>query len=223
MNKIKAAGLHFTLSLLVIGGFIVFLNYFWYQNLVRVTGVVEPLKLLVLIDVVLGPLLTFIVYKKGKRTLKFDLAVIVLMQLSAFVYGAYTIYQGKPSWLVFNANAFEVVYAKEIKSAPTGLENNSIFSRPKLAYIPYHNQTMGLAAHHNFKSALPLGLNDWDNIKYQSIGSKEAAVLAGMAEDEIKTKVQSKEMYRISNDGLFSVMVVVDKSRNKFSSFTQFH
>src|SRR5690554_2066380 len=110
MTKPKAAGIHFIFSVLFIGGFIIFLNLFWYRYLVGVTDVIEPLKLLVIVDVIIGPLLTFVVYKHGKKTLKFDLSVIVLMQLAAFIYGAYVIYQGKPSWLVFNDSAFEVVY-----------------------------------------------------------------------------------------------------------------
>ena len=46
------------------------------------------------IDVILGPLLTLLVYKQGKKTLLFDLTVIVLLQISALGYGLWTISQG---------------------------------------------------------------------------------------------------------------------------------
>jgi|SRR5690606_8920723 len=225
MNKLKAGGIHLLLSALVIATFIVFLNFFWYQSLMRVTGVVEPLKLLVIIDVVVGPLLTFIVYKQGKKTLKLDLSVIVLMQLAAFGYGAFIIYQGKPSWLVFNDNAFEIVYQKEIPSNDNALQNNGVFSTPKLAYIPYANQRMGVSAHNNFSSAEEFKSEDWDKINFQKITLKEAAVLTDLNEIDIESKIngQDIELYRLNNDGLMSVLIFENKKINGFSVLTQFH
>ncbi|MCW8870924.1 MAG: hypothetical protein OQK49_09485 [Proteobacteria bacterium] len=225
MTKSKAAGLHFLLSVIFIGGFIVFLNLFWYRHLVGVTGVIEPLKLLVIVDVLIGPLLTFIVYKQGKKTLKFDLSVIVLMQLAAFIYGAFIIYQGKPSWLVFNDNAFEVVYEKEVPNQGDVLKNGGLFSQPKLAYIPYTNQRLGVSAHQNFTAAEALTADKWGEVSYQKITPKEAAALVGLGVDDFKYKIkqQDPQMYRINNDGLLSVMVLKDKENLKFSVMTQFN
>lgn len=95
---------------------VVFLIYFvWYPTpLDKATGVTEIFLILLAIDVIIGPILTFVVYRKGKRTLKFDLLVIVLLQLSALLYGLYTVYQGKPAWLVFNADRADVVRINEI-------------------------------------------------------------------------------------------------------------
>lgn len=225
MTKTKAAALHLLLSILFIGAFIVFLNLFWYQHLIRVTGVIEPLKLLVLIDVIIGPLLTFLVYKQGKKTLKFDLTVIFIMQLAAFFYGAYIIYQGKPSWLVFNQNAFEVVYEKEIPQKDGVLQNSGLLSQPKLAYIPYSNQRIGVAAHNIFPFAEKFRLDDWDKIQYQTISLKEAAVIADMEEETLKAKMEGQKhmLYRLANDGLMSVLVWEDKETNRFSVMTQFN
>lgn len=66
------------------------------------------------IDVVIGPIFTLLVYKEGKKTLKFDLIIIVLIQLLAFVYGFYSIAQGRPAWIVFNVDRFELVRKNEI-------------------------------------------------------------------------------------------------------------
>ena len=66
------------------------------------------------IDVVIGPLFTLLVYREGKKTLKFDLGVIILIQISAFSYGLHTIAQGRPAWLVFYYDRFDQVTVVEI-------------------------------------------------------------------------------------------------------------
>ena len=66
------------------------------------------------VDVCLGPLLTLIVYKSGKKTLKMDLTIIVLLQLSALIYGLHTMAEGRPAWLVFNVDRFDLVRVNDI-------------------------------------------------------------------------------------------------------------
>ena len=43
-----------------------------------------------------------------------DLIVIILLQLSALGYGIYSIEQGRPAWLVYYADRFELVRKNEI-------------------------------------------------------------------------------------------------------------
>ena len=66
------------------------------------------------VDVVIGPVLTLLIYKPGKRTLIFDLTVIGVVQISALLYGAYSIYLARPAYVVFAVNQFEVVSAADI-------------------------------------------------------------------------------------------------------------
>lgn len=82
----------------------------WYPApLHKLIGVEEIIYLVVGVDVVLGPILTFIVFKPAKPSLRFDLAIIALLQISALVYGLWTVYQGRPVWIVFNVDRFDVV------------------------------------------------------------------------------------------------------------------
>ena len=87
----------------------------WYpaplHSAVGVTGI---FLLLLGVDVILGPVLTLIVYRQGKKTLRFDLTCIVVVQLLAFAYGMYTVAEGRPVWLVFAADRFDLVRANEI-------------------------------------------------------------------------------------------------------------
>jgi hypothetical protein len=59
-------------------------------------------------------LLTFVVYVPGKKSLKFDLSVIVLLQVSALVYGLYTIHSERPAYMVFALDRFNVVAGKDV-------------------------------------------------------------------------------------------------------------
>lgn len=71
--------------------------------------------MLLVIDVILGPLLGLLVYKEGKKTLKMDLSIIILIQIIALIYGVYSIAQARPIWIAFNYDRFELVRNNEIK------------------------------------------------------------------------------------------------------------
>lgn len=69
------------------------------------------------VDVVIGPLLTCIVFKPGKKRLRFDLAVIALLQLGALFYGVHVVYEARPVFVVFTVDRFNVIAANEIDPA----------------------------------------------------------------------------------------------------------
>lgn len=101
----------FLIALLVIG--LVF--FIWYPSpLAIAVGVTYIFLMLLIIDVILGPLLGLLVYKEGKKTLKFDLSVIILIQIAALCYGVFSIEQGRPVWLVYNVDRFELVRKNEL-------------------------------------------------------------------------------------------------------------
>ncbi len=74
----------------------------------------DLLYLIVSIDIVLGPLITLIIYKQGKKGLKFDLTVIALLQLSALIYGIVAISNARPVYMVYAVDRFEIINAKDI-------------------------------------------------------------------------------------------------------------
>lgn len=99
------------ITLLIIG--LVFLV--WYPSpLAEAVGVTHVFLMLLGVDVIVGPVLGLLVYKEGKKTLKFDLIVIILIQLSALCYGVYSIAQGRPVWLAYNVDRIELVRNNEI-------------------------------------------------------------------------------------------------------------
>jgi hypothetical protein len=89
----------------------------WYPSPLHVaTGVTGIFLLIITVDVILGPLLTLIVFRPGKnrRALRFDLIVIITVQLLALAYGLVTVSQGRPVWIVFNIDRFDLVQAYEL-------------------------------------------------------------------------------------------------------------
>ncbi|MEJ5035931.1 TfpX/TfpZ family type IV pilin accessory protein [Acinetobacter johnsonii] len=101
----------FFIALVVVG--LVF--FVWYPSpLATAVGVTHIFLMMLAIDVIVGPLLGLLIYKEGKKTLKFDLGVIIVLQISALGYGIYSIEQGRPAWLVFYADRFELTRKNDL-------------------------------------------------------------------------------------------------------------
>lgn len=113
--RLKAFVTHFLFSLLAALLVIGLVFFIWYPApLHTATGVTKIFLLVLTVDVIIGPLLTLLVYKVGKKTLAMDLAIIVLLQLSALTYGLYTVADGRPAWLVFSKDRFELIRIPDI-------------------------------------------------------------------------------------------------------------
>ncbi|HEV8018465.1 MAG TPA: hypothetical protein VGP32_07910 [Steroidobacteraceae bacterium] len=112
----------------------------WYlSSVLHVVGIV------VLVDLVIGPTLTLIVANPGKRRrlLARDIAMIVTVQLAALIYGAVTLWSGRPLYYLFSANRLEFVQASDIDSTEIVLarrQNPSLaphwYSLPRWVWAP---------------------------------------------------------------------------------------
>lgn len=106
---------HLSASFLIACLISILVLYSWYPSpLATAVGVTHIFLMLLVIDVILGPLLGLLVYKEGKKTLKFDLSVIILIQITALCYGVFSIEQGRPAWLVYNVDRFELVRKNDL-------------------------------------------------------------------------------------------------------------
>lgn len=114
-NRLKFFLSHLSISVLIALLVIGLVFFVWYPNpLAKAVDVTKIFLMLLAIDVVIGPILGVLVYKEGKKSLKFDLIVIILIQISALFYGVYSIEQGRPTWLAYNVDRFELVRKNEI-------------------------------------------------------------------------------------------------------------
>lgn len=115
MTRWSASAIHLAISLIIGGGFALLTLLFWYPGpLFQVSGAVGLLMILVPVDIVLGPLLTLLVFKPGKPSLRFDLTVIALLQCSALLYGAWTIAEVRPSYIVLFGKQLTVVRSLDL-------------------------------------------------------------------------------------------------------------
>jgi hypothetical protein len=114
-HKLKAALIHLVISALIVGSFLVFALTVWYPTpFFDISGLLGIILILVTVDVILGPLLTLVVYKPLKVTLKMDLTIIAAVQIAALSYGMYTIYQAHPLYVAYAGDRFTPINTNEV-------------------------------------------------------------------------------------------------------------
>jgi hypothetical protein len=114
VNRWKASGIHFSICIGIALSVLSLMLLIWYPHpYFDAMGGGKLALIIIGVDVVIGPLITLIIYNPAKKELKFDLAVVALLQLSALVYGVSVVYQARPVYLVFTKDRFEVVAAND--------------------------------------------------------------------------------------------------------------
>lgn len=142
--KAKAALIHLLVSLLVFTGIAYVIIFEWYpQALFTAEGGLQGIKLMAAIDLVLGPSLTFIIISKtkGKLEIVFDLAVIVIIQISALVWGGLQVYSQRPVALVMWEDVFYTVTEDYYSKQEVSLDEVTKYSdeKPRLIYADSKN------------------------------------------------------------------------------------
>jgi hypothetical protein len=118
MTRWRAAGIHLLLSAVLAIAVAALLFFVWYPGPLYEAGGGERLTfVLIAIDVVVGPVLTLLVFKAGKRGMKFDLAVIALLQIAFLGYGLWVISAARPAFVVYVIDRFVAVGANQLSDA----------------------------------------------------------------------------------------------------------
>lgn len=95
--KIKAFVIHLFISASLFLACYGIIRYIWYPDFFFFTeGGVEGIQLIAAIDFIIGPILTLIVYKPGKKGLKLDLSIIGTLQVCCLAFGMYIVNYEKP-------------------------------------------------------------------------------------------------------------------------------
>ena len=114
-DKFKAFLIHLIISATIVGIVFVLIFFFWYPRpYFEANGAWTVLRVLVMVDLVLGPLLTLVLFKRGKKGLVLDMCFIAAIQLTALIYGVHVIYGERPYYLAFAVDRFEVIGKVEI-------------------------------------------------------------------------------------------------------------
>jgi hypothetical protein len=137
MTKLKAFTTHLGISLVIFLIVLYFILVHWYPfPYFNTDGGWQGIRILAFVDVVLGPMLTLLVFKQGKKYLKLDLSIIALIQISALCWGIWLIHRERPVAAVFVEDYFITVTANELdnKLNPTELKKFGA-TPPVLIYL----------------------------------------------------------------------------------------
>lgn len=129
-SRLRAAAIHLGISAAVAALAALLVFFLWYPWPYReLSGGRELFMIVVAVDVVLGPLITFAVFNRAKpaRELRRDLAVVGVLQLLGLLYGLSTVHLARPVHMVFEIDRFRVVHLVDIPEeleakAPAGIE-----------------------------------------------------------------------------------------------------
>lgn len=129
--RFRACIIHFSVSLAIaaLAAWLVFGVWYPYPY-GELSGGRSLFCLVVGVDVVLGPLITLIVFnrEKTRRHLAMDLTIVGMLQLTALCYGLWTVFMARPVHMVFEYHRMTVVHAVDVDlatlpQAPSGLQS----------------------------------------------------------------------------------------------------
>jgi hypothetical protein len=131
--RFKALGVHLSTSAAVLALIMGSLYEGWYHwPGWYLADASQVAAVMLVVDVGLGPLLTFVIASPGKprSTLRRDVAMIVLIQLVALGYGTVSLWNGRPLYYAFSVNCLSLVQAYDIEpgDAALGRERNPNFA-----------------------------------------------------------------------------------------------
>lgn len=127
--KIKASLLHFICSVLIFALSVAWIRWKLYPDFhFALNGVLYGLRLIASVDLVLGPLLTLLIFHtmKPMREKIGDFAIVGLVQLSALIYGLHTMYQEHPRMIKLDhyGTAVTVTQREFSEASESGLPND---------------------------------------------------------------------------------------------------
>ncbi len=138
-TKLKASLYHLLISAGVVSIVLSFIFFYWYPGmLAEVSGLTKIVIIMVSIDLVLGPLLTFVVFKPNKPKLAFDLGIIALIQITALSYALFTIYEGHPLYIAYAGGHFTLISANEVnpnEATHEAFKKSKLSGRPSIVYV----------------------------------------------------------------------------------------
>lgn len=119
---------HLLISLGILIALALFIAFVMFPGaLFTLAGGVEGLKIITGVDMVLGPLLTLIIYNRSKplRELMRDLSIIAAIQIAALTAGMYLVHSSRPAAVAYAYDQFHTTKTGEFDSAdvarPAGL------------------------------------------------------------------------------------------------------
>ena len=161
ITKLKATGVHLTLSIAVFIYLSYQIYYNWYpQPYFEVDGGWQGFRLVAAVDLVLGPLITFLIFdlRKSMRAIMFDLIIIAAIQVGALAYGVYTTYTQRPVAIVFIDDFVLSAVAEQYRDSIDSVDELQRFSDMKppiiFAELPTTSEALEAVQRRKFEDGL---------------------------------------------------------------------
>jgi hypothetical protein len=106
---------HLWISLVIFAAVLYFMIFQWYTSYYfHIDGGYRGSATIFLVNIVLGPGLTLLVFRPGKPGLKFDMIVIFAIQVLALGWGIWWVYSERPALTVFYDGEFVCMKHSEV-------------------------------------------------------------------------------------------------------------
>tara|TARA_R110002167_G_scaffold144413_8_gene334758 strand:+ start:33080 stop:33853 length:774 start_codon:yes stop_codon:yes gene_type:complete len=214
-SRFSAASAHLALSVVLFTVLLTALLLFWYPSaFFSASGGWQGLRLVAAVDIVLGPLLTFIIYnrKKSSRELIMDLGVVVVLQLCALGWGIKTVYEQRPIAVVFLDNSFYTVPAAALNVQGIDLKVLDEFadSRPVYVYVrrPVAGEELERFTHEIEQNRIPPHEQVW---LYQPLSQNFANV--------VRSSVNVKEVMETNPEMKSDIEHLLDRTASQLEDY----
>jgi hypothetical protein len=137
-NKFRALSIHLGISALIFLPILYLLWFRWFPAPLFFTdGGWQGLRIMLFVDLTIGPSLTFLVFNpaKSRRELAFDFSFIALVQAAALIYGAYNVEQKRQWVMSLHDGVFHAVTLDSFQSQKVPPENWSKFGSQPLYWV----------------------------------------------------------------------------------------
>jgi hypothetical protein len=117
-SRFTASFIHLSLSAVLLAILVSIVVFIWYPGALMFAGGAEQgLKIVVAVDMILGPLLTLVVYNinKPRKELIRDLSIIAIFQVSCLFVGMSLVYEQRPIAVVYSGNDFYILDQQQVE------------------------------------------------------------------------------------------------------------
>lgn len=130
--------IHLGLSAIIFLVLLYFIVFHWYpQPFFATDGGWEGVRLITGVDLVLGPMLTLIVYKLGKPGLKLDLTLIGVTQVIALAAGTWLVHGERIALASYANGAFYTLTPEQVEmiGGPAREISRTMDHKPPISYV----------------------------------------------------------------------------------------
>lgn len=163
-TKIRAGAIHLGITFCVVLLAAILVFGLWYPYpYSEISGGKTLFMLVSVVDLTIGPLITFIVYstRKPLREMRMDFAIIGILQSIALAYGLWTVFVARPVYLVYEYDRMHVIHAVDIEpeslsKAPSSLQKLPITGPKLIALRTFTDPSEQFDATMNALAGIPL-------------------------------------------------------------------